>query len=601
MSCIGDIQSTLAYIFKKFKAREKIAPSRSQVDEWKKGLMQASHIMKGCEWATLSDDKEYASFIVKLARYYRDNSFSKSTLNNLIKSLNRLNQYDLCARVISSKDFKDSIVLKKTQQHIAIPIGIYQPLIANAISVIETYHPYRTEINQVMLKARDIWHIEKNSVTQSREPSAVSQRIKNQCTKIHSIPNFKINISGTELSRILTNCAIVLLAFSGARVSEMRSFSKKSYREKYDGKEKSIPILEGETTKGNDGIPKIVTWQTHPIVRDALELAYDMTQHLREAYKTRIKGQFENGELTSENYKHALKEINGAFIAIDEFRVTSIYTLTSIDEKLNAFIRKSGIIASQVDVDEFNRLNPSRQGQLKVGGKLPKLSPHDFRRTFAVFFKRYGFGTASSIKFQYKHQNIMMSEYYANNASLQAMEDVLLDNELLALMNEEGIRMGVDVFDEIYNESEQLSGAGGERIAQDKYQKLKQGHQVFMSRNQIEVLVRNGTLSVVKLPTGGYCLNATCSRVCGIGQFSAEIKPCEHQVITDKEAKNIFRQNKRLIKSFREMNIGDSMMQSILVGMKQKIKRNEVTIKKHNLNYEEFNDVVKGIIPTERV
>jgi hypothetical protein len=247
-------------------------------------------------------------------------------------------------------------------------------------------------------------------------------------------------------------------------------------------------------------------------------------------------------------------------------------------------------------VDEFNRLNPNREGELKLGGFLPKLSPHDFRRTFAVFFKRYNFGTTASIKFQYKHDNINMSDYYANNARLQAMSDIMLDNELLTILRDEGIMLGVDTFDEIYNESSHLSGAGGERIAQDRFNKLKEGHHVYMTRQEIEKLVKNGTLSVVKLPTGGYCMNATCSRVCGIAPFLGEIKPCEHQVVTDNEAKVILRQNGRLIKSFREMNIGAPFMQSILIGMKHKIKRNEIIVKQHNLKFEEFNDAVQGII-----
>jgi hypothetical protein len=233
-----------------------------------------------------------------------------------------------------------------------------------------------------------------------------------------------------------------------------------------------------------------------------------------------------------------------------------------------------------------------------VGGTLPKLTPHDFRRSFAVFFKRYGFGSSATIKFQYKHKNINMADYYSNNAYLQAMEDILLDKDLLAMMNEEGIRMGVDIFDEIYNESEHLAGAGGERIAKDKFERLSSGESVYMTRSEIEGLVRNGTLSVVKLPTGGYCLNATCSRVCGIGEFATEIRPCDHQVITDKQAKVILKQNKRLIKVFRELNTGDPMMNSILIGQKQKIQRNEQLIKDFNLTFEPFNDKVKGVIET---
>jgi hypothetical protein len=148
----------------------------------------------------------------------------------------------------------------------------------------------------------------------------------------------------------------------------------------------------------------------------------------------------------------------------------------------------------------------------------------------------------------------------------------------------------------VYNKSEGLSGVEGERIAKDKFKELKDGHDIYMTRTEIEVLVRNGSLAIVKLPTGGYCTNSTCSRVGGITQFSTDKKPCIHQIVTDNQAKIILRQNSRLIKTFRALNTGDPLECSNLIALKQKIKRNETTIQKHNLKYKAFNDEVKSII-----
>lgn len=44
------------------------------------------------------------------------------------------------------------------------------------------------------------------------------------------------------------------------------------------------------------------------------------------------------------------------------------------------------------------------------------------------------------------------------------------------------------------------------------------------------------------------------------------------------------------------MNEGDSMMQSILVGIKQKIKINEALMKNHDVEFIEFKDKVHGVI-----
>ncbi len=589
-----DIQSTLAVILKRYRAIVGESATRSQVASWQRGLVEVRKILGNSDWASLSEDRAYKRFKVKLKKRIVQFDWSKGTVDALTTAINRLSQSDLCLRKPDGKEFR-SWVNKETQQAIAIPIGMYSTIIAKALRVVEQYHPHRHEISHVHAIAEDIYFIESNRTDVSLEDNQISSRVIRRINSLtHDIPNFKIRRSGSELNRILRACAVVTLAFSGMRIGEMSSLNKDSYAEKGSN---FIPILKGEETK-REGQVVQETWQTHRVAKDALALAHDATQFLRDIYTETNNLNLKNKKITQEVYQRHTRQLASAFLATQPSKITVSYCQTNWARLFNQFIQSSGIVATQSDVEEFNRLNPNRVGQLKVGGTLPKLTPHDFRRSFAVFFKRYGFGSSATIKFQYKHTNIQMSDYYGNNARLQTMEDVLLDNDLLNLMNEEGIRMGVDIFDEIYNESEHLGGAGGERIARDKFEQLSNGEHVYMSRSDIERLVRNGTLSVVKLPTGGYCTNATCSRVCGIGEFSAEIKPCDHEVITDKQAKIILKQNKRLIKSFREMNTGDPMMHSILIGQKQKIQRNEQKIKDFNLTFEPFDDKVKGTIET---
>ena len=183
-----------------------------------------------------------------------------------------------------------------------------------------------------------------------------------------------------------------------------------------------------------------------------------------------------------------------------------------------------------------------------------------------------------------------------NNAELMKMHDVLLDEDLLKIMYDEGVNLGVDIYDDIYNGSEHLSGEGGERIAQDKFKKMKAGHEVYMSREEIELLVRNGSLAAIQLPTGGYCTNSDCERICGMGLFISEKKPCVHKVNTDKTAKELSRQRKRLIRQFQGLNTGDTLMNSILVGIKQKIKEVEKILVTHEIKYDVFEDKVRGLI-----
>ena len=222
------------------------------------------------------------------------------------------------------------------------------------------------------------------------------------------------------------------------------------------------------------------------------------------------------------------------------------------------------------------------------------MTPHDFRRSFAVFMKRYSLGNAQTIKFQYKHKNAQMSEYYQKNAELALMHDILLDKELIDLMEEEGIRMGIDAYDEIFNKSVHLSGVEGERIINDKIESMKAGRQVYMTRSEISSLVRNGTLSIVMLPTGGYCTNTKCERLCSIKEFISEKSVCQFQIVTDRSAKQQGKYRERLIEKFNLLNNGDKVMNHILSGLKQSILIVEPTLLKHGISYQPFTTKIKG-------
>ncbi|MBL3977062.1 hypothetical protein [Escherichia coli] len=596
------IQSTLAYIMDEYKQKNKTHPTIGQLQHWKNGLKYIVQSLGECNWNLLSDDRIFKQFKKSFSELAIKRSLSQTLINNVVTTFGLLNSLNLCHRIVTIKSLNIQSI-KPTKQYIAIPTNIYQQILNDAISTVESLHPHRHEISALMNRIQTIYDEEKNRKDRSSSLGQINDRTRNRIRKIgHNIPDFKLTRDGTNISNILTPCAIVLLAFSGVRVGELNSFTKDSCEEREGEHGDNICFLKGETTKTVNGIPKKEVWQTHRISKDALELAYDCTAYLRTTYIDDVNKQYTEQKINLDEYKKTLRVLESVFlpVTLGGSKKTNYSSTAARSKNLKSYLEQLNIKATKEDVDSFNTLNPSWHGELKEGQFLPKISAHDFRRTFAVFFKRYGFGTTSTIKFQYKHRNINMSEYYGKNAQLQYFEDVLLDSDLIQLLHEEGVNIAVDMFDEIYNDSETLSGLGGERIAKDKFEKLRSGDKVYMTRTEIESLVRNGTLSIVKLPTGGYCTNSSCSRVCGIGEFSAEIKPCEHQIITDKEAKRTQRQNKRLINTFRDLNNGDPMMKSILIGVKQKIKINESLIINHGIKVTAFEDNIKGIIATSR-
>tara|TARA_R110000737_G_scaffold31063_4_gene49610 strand:- start:3660 stop:5672 length:2013 start_codon:yes stop_codon:yes gene_type:complete len=602
------IQDTLFGLYYFYKRKYAQAPTSIQLDSWKSGLQHIANILGSTEWTEIDTDQGFRSFKLKL----KSMQLGIPTIQGkVVNVLNKLFEGGVVTRIVNGRVLAALGANKAAEQHIAVPIGMYQNLLSQVILKVETYHPHRESIARVQreadaIKARVrngenllIGHKGKsNSDVLSMGHGAIERRSQTARQKLikHDIHDFNVGTITQELSVLKSSCAIVLLAFSGARVGEMVSFGKDSYDIIKTDSGKEISVLHGETSKGNDGKPLATTWQTHMIAKDALELVYDMTEPLRESYKVKIEVMLKNGELNFDQYQKAKKDVKSAFIPLKFGMQKRTFVSTAFSGEFNRLMKLFDIRATEKDVDEFDLLNPSREGTLKVGSYLPKLTPHDFRRSFAVFFKRYGFGNASGIKFQYKHHNINMSDYYAKNAELMSMHDVLMDKNLLQIMEEEGISLGVDIYDDIYNGSKNLSGVGGERIAQDKFKKMKTGHEVYMSRADIESLVRNGSLAIVQLPTGGYCTNSKCERICGMRLFIGEKKQCIHSVNTDKTAKEMARQRNRLIGKFQGLNSGDTMMNSILVGIKQKIKEIEIVLVKHEVKYDAFEDKVRGLI-----
>ncbi|MFV8452375.1 hypothetical protein ACNO65_20285, partial [Vibrio campbellii] len=569
----------------------------SYMDILKTGLQHVADCLGGTEWCSLENNRELKSFL----RQLKQKKLSSSSIATIFQLLNKLTECGELNVYIGSKALLKCASDNESKQHVAIPHRLYQRILSRALEVVEKYHPYRHDISNVMSQAYDIhkriWSGER-LVTDGRgsgrdelsmSPHAIGQRVSSalECME-HDIPDFDVKLNGIALSDILVSCLIVTQGFSGVRIGEAASFNANSADEVTVNSRK-VTVLTGETTKGNNAKPKTVTWQSHPVAKVALELAYDMMAANRAFYRKDVDEKERQGE-TKENIKHMRRQLESAFLVPSATMQASNNYIFNPSKALKKFIKNLDYKATTEDVEEFNMLNPTREGELKIGGTYSGLTSHDFRRTFAVFFVRYGFGTASGIKFQFKHENINMSGYYANNAELAQMNDLLMDEEILEDLKEAGIDLGVDIYDEIFNQSEHLSGAKGEVIMQDRMKKLEAGESIFMTREEIEENIRRGNFHIMQLPSGAYCTNGSCDRVCGTLSFRAEIKECEHKVVSDKGAKVIAKQRDRLIAKFTNLNTGDPLKSSILTGLKQKIQVEELTLKAHEIPYQPFND-----------
>ncbi|WP_279157593.1 hypothetical protein [Photobacterium phosphoreum] len=568
--------------------------SVSQMARWQEKLQSISKYWGKSDFSLLSNNTEWRKFKSSIKGHY-----TQVTMDSIASMINTLNAAGLLDRYVKLSELRVLANNKGSKQYIAMPSTIHAKVLQRVIDTVETYHPHRLEISAAMskgIKLRDSelanelskLHVSNLPVN---KVMLLNKRVARQAHKLgEAIPEYRFDQTGKWVHGILKDCLMYVALFSGARRTELLSFNHNSYHVIA-----GVPVLQGKTYKANKGVAKTETWVTHPTALKALELAYDMTQYARDIHKAVLNDAFGNGDITKDACQRGIRQLSSAFIStnmgMDSYgKVRSAYLL---DVKgLN--LEKFGIVATPEEVDEFNFLNPDWYGEMAVGGSLPKLSLHDLRRSFAVFLVRNRLGNAQTIKYQFKHKNINMSHWYANYAQLARAEDLLMDESLMIEANEAMEELAVEAFDDIYNGSENLSGGGSKGIMKEKEERLGLGETIVMSREEIKALVKNGSKSIVLLPTGGYCTNSECERLCSIESFAAEDKPCSHLVITDKSAKGMAAQRKRLIKAFTDMNdMSDYAYSRILVGYKEKICHIEHTLKDHKIPFEPFTQQIK--------
>lgn len=492
-------------------------------------------------------------------------------------------------------------------QAIAFPEAIHVSILRTVVEFVETYHPYRHQISATMEKLYTYQDEMFNAELKVLGVSALNERqmatfitrmsrITSKWPERKAIPDFSFYRRGKWLGAMLRMCFICVGLFSAARREELLSMNKESY----DDTLAAVPKVSGFSTKGNKGERIYTTWNTAPIAKLALELAYDATQAARKYSLERLDDGYQNGLLTQDQYNAKKQDLESAFISSDIPYVSEAFlnktslkcSIDGANDALN--MKEFNIIATSEDAEEFDLLNPDRVGSLKVGGGLPKLSPHDLRRSFVVFMVKNRLGNALTVKYQLKHRNINMSNWYANYSELVRTNQLLTDTQLMSEFDEAIENSAVDAWDEIYNVSDTLSGAEGERIAQNKAERLAQGEEIVMSRSELLALVRSGDKSIVLLPTGGYCTNRNCERLCSLMDIVEA--PCEHKVITDKAAKRLSRERDNLIASFRVINdMGDYANELILDARKKKIQSIEPTLVKHSIPFDSFNDDIKAV------
>ncbi len=563
------IQVTLS---KMLKANPKLALKTLKYE--RSNLVRIASNLNSSNWNLLNNDFNFRLFKENI----KNSDLGISTVKGTLITLNQLFKLRLTTRqVVNIKNTALDLVLKNKQiklQHIAIPEGMATKIFREAEIVVKKYHPVRNEIST----AYHQYYCEKDKYLTANplaEGKVFYTLINSNIKHNVNIENFEVRPSSWDLNLIKTACMILILGYSGVRLGEGLSMGRDSYKTKeYHGF--TVPYLEGISTKPNEGgLPKLESWITHPIVEIALELLFDVTEFARDFYMKK----YANDEVKLEVSQNGLLSTN-----IANHKENVVWSRCSLNKWLNKFLVLNDITATENDVKEFDKLNPTRKGNLELGGYLPNVTSHDFRRTFAVFLIRNRLGSIMALKHQYKHLNVIMSKWYANNSELVRALDLQSDTELQGLIHESNILIMSEAAFEIFN-SPTLSGGEGERIIQERENSSYSGN-IYTSRKELERQVRSGKLSFVEHPTG-YCFNPECTRVCA-SELSAVT--CKHEAITREKALEKLPKRIRLVNKFNKLlSFGDAF-NSIRNRLFVEIKAIEFTLQKHLIQFEPFDD-----------
>ncbi|MGP8288792.1 hypothetical protein ACT3OH_00780 [Vreelandella zhanjiangensis] len=456
------------------------------------------------------------------------------------------------------------------KQTMALPENIAAIYFDNSIKTVEKYYPHRKNISD----SYDVFV--KEFISNKRNGLHTIKCRQKALRKAHDCSSYDIELdmTGKWLSWLRGACYIVIAGFTGCRDGEVKSFNLDSYTEKEYG-DVIIPILKGIDTKPNvGGVKRSVSWVTIPTAYKAIKLlwdAYEFARRMwREEYAQKIR------HIDEKN--HFLEGINTLFISIPFTKATNPRAgRQAISDSIKNFVSSINYMSDLDDVKEFNLLNPTRKGELKIGDILIP-HPHAFRRTFAVYFVRNKLGSLIDLKYQFKHMNIIMTSWYSNQAHLASFFDMMVDEDLISEIADENYAYITDTLYYIYNDAETLAGPEGKRILNLR---TESSTTIYLSREEIATQVSEGRMSIIEHPTG-HCTNPRCDRVC-------DMTICQYKIVTKEKAATLIGVRERLINKFNAMVDAKVNQPNILSKLYYEVRSIEKVFDEHQMPYIKFS------------
>lgn len=568
----GEFKSVVKHLIYNSISSGEIRSKKSNAKMIIEGAIAFEQCIKSCghdSYTCIDDDKIFRGILLAA----KNKGYKYKTWKNYLIFISTLYHEGIISRDIGNAE-KLSIYLSvkgdASTQALCIPEKIASVYYGSALDVIEKYYHYRFDISTCYEEYTTAY-----GKVRGRSKNNVIAR-NYAISQIEYVPqglDIIFDYDGSWLSWLRGACYIVIAAFTGCRDSEIKSFNIHSYQEKKYA-DMIIPVVYGYDTKPNvGGALRSTSWVTIPTVKKAISLLWHAFEFARDGWREKAKLIKHADEKKLFNEK-----VESLFVTFPYMRGHRPDAgKQSIAHSLKSYLKSVNYRAKDEDVTEFNLLNPSRKGELKTG-EILLVHPHAFRRTFAVYLVRNKLASLLDIKHQFKHMNIAMTSWYANQANIASYADMLVDRELQNEISGENKNYMTDVFCEIYNKAETLSGHEGKRI---KNLRAEGDTSIYLSKEEIRRQVEDGRLSLVEHP-GGYCTNPYCDRIC-------DMTTCQYKIVTKYKALKLVDIREKLIQKYQNIESIGLDMPNVTSKLFYEIRSIEQVLSEHHIDYVVFD------------
>lgn len=441
----------------------------------------------------------------------------------------------------------------KTDQFYAIPTRLMELIYGEALSIVESLHPHRDLIHNLLTDLHDNYLIGKKEIDQKiesgqwqwlkkSEPAYRIEVSKSKPSKdfeiiesyIQETPLAKlVPTNGSKFKGWITNvqtaCYIVCAAFTGMRRSELYGLTADSFKTRVFNNQKYY-FLQSQHHKMVQGRPQTCEWLTVPVALKAIELAEALSRNMRSQLLT-------DGDPIRVHISDCLWLNQSSKATFPKVRFEG-----SMRTHFNEIAKAANAYITEADLEEFKLINPNcnpQHADAKIQlGKLWPLTSHQFRRSFAVFAKRHDLCSSVAIKQQFKHLDVPTSDWYGEGGLDSKLSYFQLDVELKALLREVQHEMVTEKIHSWLNSKDELYGKMGKSIMKER----KATAQIFSSWDHVYGLVKAGKLSLVGT-LHSYCLAGYDCQMQKVSSPAACFT-CENQLIDKEKAKNWFQRHK---------------------------------------------------------